>query len=389
MRTLHVLWKTLREQVREWPSLAMVLALCPLFVFLYWLMSGGGTTSYRILLLDRDRGGIARDGGLARHGARVEEALRGLRAPGGAALVRLEKVGDEAAAVAQLKDRQAAALLVVPERFTEALEGRREPGDTSAVAVTVSGDAANPAYAVASILALTAADQVVRALSGTAPPVDWREEFVSGNAPRSEFETYVPGLLVLSIMLLVFTTALPLVREREDRTLRRLRLSRMTAFDLLAGVGLAQAVIGAAAVALTFVTARALGFRSEGPLWAAVVIGVWTAGSVVAVGLLTACFCKNATAVLTVGTLPFFLLMWFTGAAMPMPMPELFTAWGRTFPVNAVLPPTHAVVALNKVLSFGASLGDVGFEMGAMTVLNAAYFVLAVAVFQRTQMRTQ
>jgi len=43
--------KTMIEQLREWASLSMVLVLCPFFVFLYWLMSSGGSKTYKILLV--------------------------------------------------------------------------------------------------------------------------------------------------------------------------------------------------------------------------------------------------------------------------------------------------------------------------------------------------
>lgn len=389
MKLWHIFRKTMLEQLRELASLSMVLVLCPFFVFLYWLMSSGGSTTYKVLLMNQDQGLVQVDNQQINAGQKVIEAIENMRYQNGAAMVRLELIQERRAADEKLKNRHAAALLIIPHDFSAVLYNPKPIQDTSQTAVTIVGDAANPAYTVASILALTAADQVIQAISGIKPPVIWREEFISRTRPRTEFETYVPGLLILSITLLIFTTALPLVREREDKTLRRLRLTRMNSFHLLGGVSLAQIIIGIAAILLTFLTARLLGFHSEGPLWAAVIIGVLTVGSVVAVGLVTACFCKNATAVLTIGTLPFFLLMWFTGAAMPLPRVELFSVGNRIFAVNDILPPTHAVIALNKVLSFGASLTEVRVELAMMMILTAIYFYLAVVIYQKTQMRTQ
>ncbi len=245
---------------------------------------------------------------------------------------------------------------------------------------------ANPAYTVASILALTATDQVMQSVTEQKPVIGWNEEFLSSRKPRTEFEVYVPGLLVLSIIMLVFTTALPLVRERENRTLRRFRLSCATSFDLLTGVSLAQVIIGSIAVILTFYTAVALGFHCEGSLWAALAVSILTVGSVIAVGIITACFCKNATAVLTIGTLPFFLFMWFTGAAMPMPSPVLFSLAGHDIAFNDILPPTHAVIAINKIVSFGAAFSEVLPEMVIMLFLTVVYYFLGVLVYKRTHL---
>jgi ABC-2 type transport system permease protein len=117
------------------------------------------------------------------------------------------------------------------------------------------------------------------------------------------------------------------------------------------------------------------------------VVGILTVGSVIALGIITACFCKNATAVLTIGTLPFFLLMWFTGAAMPLPRAPLFMLAGREIAFNDLLPPTHAVIAMNKIVSLGASLADVFPEMTAMMGLSIAYFAAGVVLFKKTQLQ--
>jgi len=364
----------------------MVIVLCPLFVLLYWLIVGGGSTSYKILVINDDVG-VALDGrGWVEEGDRLVEAMRGLKYQNGDPMLRVQAVSDRAAADDALRNRYAAALLVLPEDFSRMLHA--PPAErTSFTPLVLSGDAGNVAYAVASVLAFTALETLVQSVGGSLPSFPWKEEFIGGAKPRSEFEAYVPGLLILSVILLVFTTALPLIREREDKTLRRLRVSRMTSFDLLGGISLAQIVIGALSVILTFAVAAALGFRSEGSLFAATAVAILSAGSVIAVGLVTACFCKNATAVLTIGTLPFFLLMWFSGAAMPMSRVTLFALGSHQFALNDVLPPTHAVIALNKILSMGASLGEVWYELAMLAGLTIVYFAAAVWIYKRTQLR--
>jgi ABC-2 type transport system permease protein len=388
MRVLAVFRKTVREQMRDWASLSMVVVLCPLFVFLYWLIVGGGSTSYKVLVINRDAGITLAERGLVKEGDRVVEAMRGLRYQSGDPILRIQVVEDRAAADNNLRNRYAAALVVFPEDFSRMLHADPETRARCSP-VILSGDAANVAYAVASVLVFSAFEAITKKLGGYDPPFNWKEEFVGGAKPRTEFEAYVPGLLILSIILLVFTTALPLIREREEKTLRRLRVSRMTPFDLLGGISLAQLVIGALSVVLTFIVSVALGFRSEGSIFAAVVVGILCAGSVIAVGLVTACFCKNATAVLTIGTLPFFLLMWFSGAAMPLSRATLFSLGSRQFALNDVLPPTHAVIALNKILSFGASLGGVWYELAMLGGLTVVYFAAAVWIYKRTQLRRE
>jgi ABC-2 type transport system permease protein len=53
------------------------------------------------------------------------------------------------------------------------------------------------------------------------------------------------------------------------------------------------------------------------------------------------------------------------------------------------LPPTHAAVALNKVLSLGAGMDDIVYELSAMTVLSLLYFAAGVWLFRRMHLRYQ
>ncbi len=86
-RLLAVFRKTLREQLRDLASLSMVLVLCPFFVLLYWLMTGGGTTSYKVLVINNDRGMEIAGAGSVNEGVRVVEAMKAVRTASGAPLL--------------------------------------------------------------------------------------------------------------------------------------------------------------------------------------------------------------------------------------------------------------------------------------------------------------
>jgi hypothetical protein len=44
-------------------------------------------------------------------------------------------------------------------------------------------------------------------------------------------------------------------------------------------------------------------------------------------------------------------------------------------------------VALNKVLTMGAGLGDVIYELAALLILSVVYFAAGVWLFSRTHLR--
>lgn len=181
--------------------------------------------------------------------------------------------------------------------------------------------------------------------------------------------------------------AASLARALSGGMQRRLQLTRMTAFDFLLGVSAVQVLVAIASLLLTFAVAWALGFRSEGPLWAAILVGSLTSLAVVGLGLVVACFARTATRAFLVANLPFTLLMSFSGAIFPLGEVEVLHLGGRAIGLWDVLPPTHAVVSLNKILSLGAGLSEVAWELCWLAGLSCACLACGVALFRRTHLR--
>lgn len=386
MRVLAVFGKSLREQLRAPWALAMVLLSAAFFVVADWaFLGGGGSTVYKVMVLNQDRGSRQSDGSNLKSGEAAVRALEEMQYASGQPILRVIAVADRQTAETKLKDREAAALVVIPEDFSRALEKQADQPSS----LILVGDLTNPYYAVAAIMISSAIDGYVQAVTAEVRPVVFREEALGGSAARTEFEIYVPGILILSVILIVFQTAMVVAREVEAGTLRRLMLSRMTAFDLLAGITLTQVLIGVVSLLLTFSTAWALGFKSQGPLGVAILVAAVTSLSIVGVGLVIACFAKTVSEAFIYANFPLMVLMFFSGAMFPIPPVKLGTVAGHSFSLFDILPPTHAVAALNKVFTLGAGLSDIAFELGALLLLSALYFFLGVWLFNRTHLRPQ
>jgi ABC-2 type transport system permease protein len=238
----------------------------------------------------------------------------------------------------------------------------------------------------ASILALSGLETYIQQVTGQTPLIQYSEQPLGDSAARTEFEFYVPGVLVFAIIMLVFMASMAAAHEVEAGTLRRLRLTPMKSFELLGGMSAALILVGVAAELLALVAAVALGFRSQGPFWVAVLIGVITSLSVVGVGLVVACFSRTVTQAFLIANFPLGLFMFFSGAIFPIPKVPLFTIAGHAFGLADILPPTHGVAALNKVFTLGAGFSEVAFELAMLTVLSVMYFALGAWLFQRRQM---
>jgi ABC-2 type transport system permease protein len=388
MRLWQVFIKSVREQKRDLWVIGLSLAFAPLFVFIYWLMTGGtGTTSYSVLVINQDAPVTLADGARLAAGDEVVGRLRGLSYESGSPLLKVTLADDRGEAEQRLRDRAAAALVIIPADFSAQLSAFRS-GDTSASAdLTFIGDLTNPTYTVAAVMAMTAADAYAQGFTAAPRPVELVEIPLGASAARTEFENYVPGLFVLAVVLMVFQAAMTPARDIESGALRRLRLTPLTAFDYLGGTSLWLGLVSVAAVALTFATAVGFGFRSQGPIWLALVVTIITSSSIIGIGLLVACFSKTVSQAFVIANFPLGFLMFLTGAAFPLPRLTLFTLFGRGFALPDLLPPTHAVVALNKIFTLGSGLRDVAFELAALTLLSALYFGLGVLLFQKTQMR--
>jgi len=371
MRALAVFVKSLREQARDPWVLVLTLVSAPIFVLLYWLITGGGSTTYTVLVLDEDGG------------ARAAEAISSIRRtayPDGQPMIGVTPVGDRERAERMIEEREAMALVVIPEGFSRSIDAGSRPS------VTLVGDVGNPYYTIAAVMTTASVSSYVERATGREPVLEFGEDLM-GTAERTEFEHYVPGVLMIAIMMMLFAASMSVAREIESGTLARLRMTRMSALDFLAGASGAQIVVGLAALGLTILVARLLGFRSVGPLWAAFAIGALAAVSVVGIGLAVACFSRTVVRAFLVANLPFMMLMFFSGAAFPMPRIPVWTVGARTIGLFDFLPTTHAVNALGRILSLGAGPSGVLYEIVMLAVLSALYFALGVALFHRRHLR--
>ncbi len=387
MRLWSVFLKTLKEQARDTLALSLSLLFAPFFVFLYWLFFPSGSTTYGVMILNHDVSVQLADGATLTGGSQVVEAMKAMTYADGNPLLQVSLVTDRAEAETRLKNRDAAALVIVPPDFSQAIRAMQQGREPITTSVTFVGDLTNPYYAVAAVMADAALDQYLQAAAGQQRPIQVAEEPLGASAARTEFENYVPGILVFSVVMLVFLAAMTVTHEVETGTLRRLQITRLTSLDFLGGVSAAIALHGVIAIVLTFLTALALGFHSQGPLWVAMVVGAVTSLSIVGVGLVIACFSRTVSQAFVIANFPLTLFMFFSGAIFPIPRVSLFTLGGRTIGLYDVLPPTHAVVALNKVLTLGAGLEGVTYELTALLVLSVVYLAVGVWLFKRTHLR--
>jgi ABC-2 type transport system permease protein len=376
------------DQFRDLTVLGLTLIFAPLFVYLYWLFFPSGSTTYGVLVVNHDLGAQRSDGSILMAGEEVIKALNAVSYADGNPLLKVRIVDGVGEAEVQLRERRGTAFVEIPADFSEKLLARQEGVPSGATTLTFGGDLTNPYYAVVAIMATSAVDGYVQSITGSQPVIQYLEQPLGGSAARTEFETYLPGILIFAAIMLIFTASMTVTREVEAGTLRRLQISRMKTWEFLGGITASLVVVGVVAVLIAFGTAVALGFRSQGPLWVAILIAALTSVSVIGVGMVVAAFSSTVARAFVIANFPLGLFMFFSGVIYPIPQVPLFTLAGRTIGLYDILPPTHAVVAFNKIMNLGVGFEDVLFELGALATLSLLYFAIGVWVFQRRHMRT-
>src|SRR5690606_39960627 len=118
--------------------------------FIYWLFFGGGSTSYSVLVINQDRGATSEAGTTWNAGDDLIGLLQEtVTYENGAPILHVRQLDERADAERQLKNRDAALLVIVPPDFTQTLAATdRQPG-----AVTFVGDLTNTYYTLAATFA--------------------------------------------------------------------------------------------------------------------------------------------------------------------------------------------------------------------------------------------
>jgi ABC-2 type transport system permease protein len=382
MRLWNIFTKCIREQKRDLWILLLSVAFAPLFVFLYWLLtSAGGSTTYGLLVINQDRG----SGGLQAGKALISQ-LESFTYENGSPFLRVMEVNDRAEAETRLRNRDAAALMIIPADFSSVVVSMQKGGTANSTQLQFVGDMTYPTYTVAAVSAMTVADHYLTQLSGETHPIRMVEHPLGASSARSEFENYIPGLLIFAVILMIFQSSMMVARECEGGKIIRMRLAGITSFEFLGGISLWLVVISVFSVGLTFLTALLLGFKSQGSLWLAIGVVVLTSLSVIGVGLIVGSLAKSVSQAFVIANFPLGFLMFLTGAIIPLPRTNLFTWFGHGFAIYDILPPTHAVIALNKIFTLGAAPADVLYELVMLSILTIVYFSAGVGLFKRVNL---
>ena len=388
MRLISLFKKTMIENLRDWKILVLTLVFGPCFVVLmYFYLGETAQSPYRIIVVNQDEGAATVEGVVLAAGQGLISEMMDARYPEGTKVLEVQQEKEIDTARDRLADESVDLVVEIPEQFSSALLEYKQGNQPVPAIVRTYGNPANANYLMAAVWSDMITYEYAATLTGLRSPLELQAMTIGDTGSLNEFELYVPALLTLALIMLMFTAAASLIKEKDKGTIIRLRLSNMTAFEWYSAVTLTQIIVGLLAMGLTFLTAVALGYRTSGSLFAVVVVGLLSSLSIMAISLLVAAGLRTIFDLLTIGCFPFFILMFFSGGMFPLPPLRLFSVDGHPVSINDILPTTHTITALNEILNSGAGLGDVAFELVAIVLLTVAYFAVGAWLFTRRHMR--
>ncbi len=368
MKFFSVARKSLIELLREPMLLGMVLLTPLAFLLVYgFAYQTPHLKTYRVLATIH-----------AEAGNGAVEYLRSLSYPDGRPIFAIELATDPGKIDPALRDRTAAVYLVI------------DPGtDGVPFSYTIRGDALSADFLSASSILESRLSEYLLDSEGMVLPVRVLENPIPALSfrTRTDFSVYAPGLLVFAILLLIPQTAMLLGREMRTRTIRRLQLSGVSSVELLGGIGLSQLVMAVVQIILFLIGLILFGLDYSRALVPIFVASFLTALSAVGAGLVVGCFIQNDSQAVNLGASVTMLQVFVSGSFFPMPVQPFFHLLGHEIAWNDAIPATHAMIALQQAVMYGADLGQIGFRLAAAAVLSAGFFLIGALLFQWKVMR--
>ncbi len=383
MRLLSIIRKSLKEQVRSFWMLVLTVSMAPFFICVYYLFIEAESPHYDVVIVNNDSGLKVEYGRVDYSDVMISIALR----DSSGIPLTIHSVRSREAAEDQLKNNKADIAIIIPPGFSSQIGKKIIEKTGDPVEVEFIGDLTSIEYMFTAIWINELIIRFIFDQAGVERPVTVTETALGSSGNLNTFDIYVPGMLILSIIMLMFTASIALITEVENKTMVRLKFSQLTTFEYITGIGVVQVFVGIISVFLTLTVAVILGFTMSGSFFNLVFIAILTSISIVAFSFIVAAMTRTVNEILIVGNFPLFLFMFFTGAAFPIPGVELFTAGGYTFTLQGIMAPTHAVSALKKLMILNMGHADILPEILWIIILTGLYFVIGILAFNRRHMR--
>ena len=376
--------KSVKEQLRNIWILILTVSMAPFFVFVYFLINEASQPHYSVLIVNLDQGTVVQGENINLGNKLLPEFKMYIDGVENSPL-SIRSAGSREIAVKQIETRKADVLVVIPANFSRSVLAV----PPRAPELEIVGNLTSPGYLISAVWLGELFNDFMTRQTGQERLFVVQETALGISGQVDEFELWMPGILILSIIMLMFSATIAIIVEVDQGTILRLKLSGMRAWQFLVGVGSSQVIVGIIAIFLTLAAATTLGFEMRGSFWSFLLITVLASISMIAFSLILAAVTRSVTDVLVVGNFPLFLFMFFSGAAFPISPQAWFYLGDYGVSWQTLMSAAPAISALQKISIMGVGLTGVGGELLALAVMTVIYFVIGLWGFQRRHLSTR
>jgi drug efflux transport system permease protein len=269
------------------------------------------------------------------------------------------------------------AVLVIPEDFSRRLRDR----DIAIVQVILNGDDATTATTVLGYANAVLLEASASFAAGTAVPIVSVASRVWYNPELRSTLFLVPGLIAyISMITAVVSTALSIVREKENGTMEQVRMAPISTPAFVIGKTLPYLILSQISGLLVILASMVLfGLPVQGSwLDLSIVLAVFLVGAL-GTGLLVSTMAETQQialqAAMLLAFLPTFMLSGFIFPISSMPVALQY--------ITTVVPAKYFLVALRGVVLKGLGLRALWQPLGALTVYAIVVLGLSAARLAR------
>ncbi len=206
---------------------------------------------------------------------------------------------------------------------------------------------------------------------------DFEQSLATGRAIRY-VDWVLPGVLGMNMMFsCLFGVGYVIVRYRKNGVLKRMQATPLSAFEFICAQVLSRLAIVVMVSSMLFIGCDLmLDFYILGSLWNLLTIGILGAASLISLGLLIACRLQSEEltgGLLNLASWPMMFLsgVWFSLEGAP----ELIQQFALIFPL------THLVEGARAILTEGASLYDIRYNLMALIAMTLVFLGLGASLF--------
>ncbi len=334
---------------RDWVMLILTMLCAPFFIFLYKLIFLEGMTMYPVLIHSNSELVLDVTDELIME-------LKGKSYPGGGRLFDIKIVDDYNTGISALTDHKAKVMVSI----------------NSLSDIEIAGDFSDPYYVISSNLIEKNLYEFINNRLKIKSSINIRQKAIGISRDKTEFENYVPGLIIFSTLIQLYLYVMLLLREKESRVFLRYRLCSITRVSYLTGHSIVFCGLSLVSLLVTVITAYSLGFQSPNCALYDILLSILVCFilnlGVIGIAFIISGLCNTLIHGLLLSTFPFMVMVFFSGSVYPFPRILIFN----------LIPATHAVTILHKLLTYGTALFDLKYDFFALMALSVLLLIIGI-----------